>query len=913
VPAPRARTRWSARRPIAPARLQGFAGANGVAIDTVTRQEIGGLFECRDLGLVALKGLPEPVRAWLVQGESGVVSRFEALRAGRLTPLIGRREELDLLLRRWRRAARGEGNLALMGGEPGIGKSRLIAALEERLGDEPRTRLRYFCSPYHQDSPLAPIIGQLEHAAGFARGDTDADKLAKLRALLAVTATTEEDTALVAALLSLPTEGARPALGLSPQRRKELTFAALTRQCEALTRMKPVLMLVEDVHWADPSSRELFDLIIDRLAGLPLLLVMTFRLEFQPPWVGRAGVSLMTLSRFDRRETETMTAEVATRAIPAELIERIVAQTDGVPLFVEELTRAVVETGLLDASRLGVPETLQASLLARLDQLPAAKTVAQIGSVIDRSFSHEVVAAVAQLSEPALSAGLQQLVGSGLAFQHGAPADADYTFKHALVQDAVYQSLLRARRRHLHARVAEALEELSPRTAETEPEVIAQHCTAAGLAETAISWWRRAADGAAQRSAHAEAVTHLRRALELLALSSSSADRTVLELDLQLALGVALISAKSYAAPEAGEAYARARDLCQQVGDSPHLFPALRGLWAFYRHRAESQSARGVAEQFLNLAEKLQNSEPLLEAHRVMGLTLFDVGELCAGLDHLERAIAVYDPQRHSAHAISYGQDPGVASLCQAGLLLWVLGYPDRASKQMRRGVVLAERLEHPFTLSGALFCSTQLSQLRREFAQAQAQAERAIEISAKHGFSNFESQCVILRGWARAMLGEREDGIADIRRGLAGYEALGAKVMWPAYAALMAEALAKAGEIGKGLDVLGQAKRTEELRWEPELERVEGELMLSQGAAEKEAEALFRHAFTVARRHCAKSFELRTAMSLTGLLRRQGRLDEARDLLGATYDWFSEGLDTEDLTRARRLLRELAAGGITQ
>jgi class 3 adenylate cyclase/predicted ATPase len=590
------------------ARLQGLAGPNGIAIDAVTRQEIGGLFEYHDLGLVALKGLPESVRAWLVQGESGAVSRFEALRAGRLTPLIGRREELDLLRRCWRQAARGEGNLALVCGEPGIGKSRLLTALEERLRDE-----------------------------------------------------------------------------------------------------------------------------------------------------------------------------------------------------------------------------------------------------------------------------------------------------------------LRARRRQLHARVAEALEELSPKTAGTEPEVIAQHYTAAGLAETAISWWRRAADGAAQRSAHAEAVTHLRRALELLPASTRSARRTVLELDLQLALGVAWISAKSYATPEAGEAYARARELCQQVGDSAHLFPALRGLWAFYRHRAEYQAARGVAEQFLNLAEKLQNSAPLLEAHRVMGLTLFDVGELCTGLDHLERAIALYDPQRHGAHAVSYGQDPGVASLCQAGLLLWMLGYPDRASKQMHRGVALAERLEHPFSLSGALFCSTQLSQLRRELAQAQVQAERAIEISVKHGFSYFESQCVILRGWARAMRGEHEDGIADIRRGLAAYEALGAKGLWPAYAVLMAEALAKAGEVGEGLDVLGQAKRTQELRWEPELERVEGELMLSQGAAEMDVEALFRHAFNVAKRQCAKSFELRTAVSWTGLLWRQGRLDEARDLLSSTYGWFSEGLDTEDLARARRLLCELGAGGIPQ
>jgi class 3 adenylate cyclase len=500
------------------ARLQGLAGANGVAIDAATRQQIGGLFECRDLGAVALKGLPEPVQTWLVQGESGVASRFEALRADRLTPLIGREEELDLLLRRWRQAVRGQGKVVLLCGEPGIGKSRLVAALEDRLHGEPFTRLRYFCSPYHQDSPLHPIIGQLERTAGFARGDTGADKLGKLRVLLARTSTPDEDTALLVDLLSIPAEGVLPTLNLSPQRRKDRTFEALVRQAEALARAQPVLMLVEDAHWADPSSRELFDLVIERLAGLPILLVITFRPDFQPPWIGRAGVSLFTLSRFDRRDTATMAVQVAARVIPAELIERIVAHTDGVPLFIEELTRALLEAGLSptdDASRIAVPQTLQASLIARLDRLPAAKEVAQIGAVVGRSFSHAQIAALASRPEPDLCRALDQLVASGLAFQRGVPPDATYTFKHALVQDAVYESLLKSRRAAIHGRLVEVLIVQEPSIEDSQPELLAHHCEQAGNIEKATSYLIHAGWQSNYRAAYKESEEQFGNALRL--------------------------------------------------------------------------------------------------------------------------------------------------------------------------------------------------------------------------------------------------------------------------------------------------------------------------------------------------------------------------------------------------------------
>jgi class 3 adenylate cyclase/predicted ATPase len=898
------------------ARLQGLAGPNEIAIDVGTRQQLGRLFECRDLGAVVLKGLPEPVHTWIVQGESEVASRFEALRASQLTPLIGREEELDLLLRRWRQAMRGEGKVVLLSGEPGIGKSRLIAALEERLQGERCTRLRYFCSPYHQDSPLYPIIGQLERAAGFTRGEDAQDKIDRLQMLLAGTTTSDEDTVLLADLLSIPTEGVLPGLSLSPHQRKERTLAALVAQIEALTHAKPVLMLVEDAHWADPSSRELFDLVIGRLAGLPMLLAMTFRPEFQAPWIGRAGVSVLTLNRFERRETAAMAAEVAARTIPAELLDRIVAQTDGVPLFIEELTRAVLEAGLspIDgAPRSAVPGTLQASLIARLDQIPAAKTAAQIGAVIGRSFAYELIAAVAQLPEPALLDGLQQLVGSGLAFQRGTPPAANYTFKHALVQDTVYQTLLRGRRVALHGRTVEMLRAQDPGIEEKQPDLLAHHCEQAGLVEQAIDHWQRAGNRAANRSGNQEAIAYFRKALELL---ERLADRTTTaeqELQLLIALGPALMTTRSSAAPEIGRLYARARELARNSPRAADIFPTVWGAWLAAATGGDFAAAKRLVDELFAIASEADVPALMLQAHHAAWPTFQALGCLAVVRQHVEACHALYRRDVHGKQALHYGgHDPAVCGYVSDARNRAVLGYLDQAVLQLARGRALADELDHAPTLVQALGYTADLHYIRREPQAVEDALRVLLPLLAVHGSAVGVANATMLRSWARIVQGHLEEGLSTLREGLASWCATGSKFEIPYRLARAADAHRIAGNADEGLQLVEEAMTVVEQigeRWfEPELHRLRGELLLTASThSTADVGVHFERAVTVAREQGAKLLELRAAISLARLISQQGCRKEARDLLEPVYNWFTEGFDTLDLKEAQALLSKLS------
>jgi predicted ATPase len=573
------------------ARLQALARPGTLVIADSTRRQIGTLFEIEDLGPQPLAGFTEPQRAWRVVGESGVVSRFEALRSG-TTPLVGRDEELDLLLRRWHQAKSGEGRVVLVSGEPGIGKSRLTAALSQRIESEPHTRIRYFCSPHDQDSALYPFIGQLERAAGFVRDDAPATKLDKLEALLG-DGVEAGDLSLVAEMLSLSGGERFPPLDLSPQRRKERILAALLRQLQTLARRQPVLMIFEDLHWIDPTSRELLDLTVEKITDLPVLLVATYRPEFQPPWVGGSHVTVIALNRLGHNEGATLVHRLAGNlgALPPDVVDEIVERTDGVPLFVEELTKAVVEAGAdrgymsisaVPRSALAVPPTLHASLLGRLDRLgPSAKNVAQVGAAIGRDFSYELLAAATPLAEPELQEALRRLVEAGLVFQRGVPPAAEYLFKHALVQDTAYSTLLRGPRQALHRRIAEALEQRFSDFVETRPEILAHHYGEAAMADKAIAYWHLAGKSSVAKSAVREATAQLRRGLSLLDGLPETRERNQLELDIHVTLTAALMAGKGYADPEVVAALERANRLVTETGavGTPLHFSVLYGLW----------------------------------------------------------------------------------------------------------------------------------------------------------------------------------------------------------------------------------------------------------------------------------------------------------------------------------------------
>jgi predicted ATPase/class 3 adenylate cyclase len=903
------------------ARLQAWAEPGAVVIADGTKRLLGGLFDCADLGAHDLKGFAEPVRAWQIVGAGAAESRFEALHKAGMSPLVGREHELGLLLDRWVLAKGGEGQVVLLSGEPGIGKSRITEALLERIATEPHVRLRYFCSPYHVNSALHPVIDQLERAARLKRDDPAEAQLDKLKATLREgTRTIDEAAALLAPLLSIPSSERNPLLSLGLQQQKSTTFEVLLDQLASLTKRQPVLQILEDAHWSDPTTIELFDLTVDPIQSLPVLLIITFRPGFTPPWTGYAHTTSLTLNRLGQRQVGMMIERLTGgKRLPTEVLAQILAKTDGVPLFVEELTKAVLESGLLRETDtafvldrplppLAIPASLHDSLMSRLDRMAPVKEIAQIGAAIGRTFSHGLLAAVAPLRNNELQDALSQLVSSELVFRRGTPPEATYTFKHALVQDAAYDTLLRSRRQQLHTRIAEALEERFPETVESEPELLARHYTEAGLAEPAIRYWLKAGQRATERSANVEAIAHLTSGLDL--LEPDTAERLQQELRLQIALGAPLIAARGYAAPETGAAFDRARELCEQLGDTAQQLAALYGLWAYHTVRAEYGTARRLAEQFLCLAEA-EASSALLVGHRLLGVTLFFLGELAEGHAQFGRALALYEPRRHRELAIRFGQNPRVSSLVYLAWSRWLLGYPDQAARAVEEAVAYARELNHANTLAYALAWGATVHQFRRETAEVQEHAGAALALSEEQGLSMWLAYATVLLGWT---LAERDhpEGVARITRGLADLEATGAIFLRPHNLALLAESYAGCGQTEAGLRALGGAleavERTGERWWEAEIHRLKGELVLAQSAGNPtEAEAGFRRAIDVALRQSAKSLELRAATSLARLWHDQGRRAAAHGLLAPVYGWFTEGFDTADLKDAKALLDELA------
>jgi predicted ATPase/class 3 adenylate cyclase len=906
------------------AEMQAIAEPGALVIADSTRSLLGGLFELEDLGNHQLKGAPEAVRAWQVIGDSLAESRFEALRGTSLTPLIGRAEELTLLLDRWEQAKEGEGQVVLLSGEPGIGKSRLVQALRERLQGTPHTFLGCYCSPHRLDSPLQPVIAYLERAANFARGDDPVRKLAKLEAFLALKNENVAPVApLLASLLSIPSDGKYPPSDMSRQQQRERTLAALVEQVAVLASHEPVLLVFEDVHWADPTSLELLGLMIERLQRLPVLAVVTFRPEFVPPWRGHTHVTGLTLSRLSRRRCGRLVAGLTGgKALPEMVLEQIAEKADGMPLFAEELTKTVLESGLLreadDHYEIdgplpppAIPATLQDSLMARLDRLTPAKEVAQVAAVIGREFSHELLAAIVSRADD-LDAALDQLMTAELVFRRGVAPHVTYIFKHALVRDAAYASLLKSRRRQLHARIAETLEEQFLSAAEAEPDVLAHHWAEAGAAEKAAIYRLKAGQRALAHSATAEAVAELLMAQELLQTLTEGAKRHHIELDVQIALGAAYSAAKGYAAPETVQAYARARELCGRLGEDPRLVPALLGLWGSYNARDELDAARKVAAQLLQLGEQKKDRMASILGHRALGATLFGLGEFAAAKGHLLQLLALDTPEAR----LSFGRlpyDPCVSGRAWLALTLSVLGFADQALAQSDEALADAERIKHHNTTSIVLGLRCSLGQFLRDHADVAKHAEKLCVLAAEQGFAYWAGLGAYFRGWAQARGGDLPGGIAEMRRGLAACQTTGAQAYVPYNLALLAD-MCRADndtlEARRLLDeALEQLAKTDARYCEAELSCIDGELKLAMPEPDRKgAEDSFRRAVALARKQEAKAVELRAAMCLAFLWAAQGTRSEARDLLQPVYGWFSEGYATVTLTQAKQLSDALRA-----
>ncbi|MEQ8344262.1 MAG: adenylate/guanylate cyclase domain-containing protein [Sneathiellaceae bacterium] len=868
------------------ARLQGIAEPDTVVLADSTRRLLGGLFALSDLGATALKGIGEPVRAWQAMHENATESRFEAMRGTARTALIGREAECRALLERWSQARDGLGQAVLLSGEAGIGKSRLTAFLMEELRTE--RQLRYFCSPQHTDSPLHPFIRQLEHAAGFAREDPPQRKLDKLDALLRDSAAPAAETALFAGMLSLPSDGRHPAPPLTAQQRRQATFGAIVRLLEARAAGGPVLIVFEDAHWIDPTSLELLGRVIERIPNLPALLLVTARPEFEAPWAGRKQAIAIALGRLARQDIEAMVDRLAGGGMPAKVRREIMDRTDGIPLFVEEMTKAVLEAGREDrgarsasparAAPLEVPASLHASLMARLDRLGPAKEVAQIGAAIGREVSQALLARVSPMPPAALQSALDRLTAAGLLFRQGEGPGTTYLFNHALVQDAAYGTLLREPRRALHARIVEALETAFPAVAGNQPELLARHATAAGLVEKAAAFWGRAGEKSLAQSALQEAAEQLARALEQLGALPPSAARRREAIRLQIQLANALIHTSGHASPEAKAAFDRARRLVEQVkamGEEPEdplvPFSVLYGFWVASRMAFQGEVVRELAAQFLALADRQQGSVPRMVGHLLLGISLALTGEAEAGRSHLDRTVALYEPGAHRSLGTRFGHDVRVTAFSWRSLASWMLDEPDAAREDAAHALADAREIGHAASLMFALsHTSLALAQCGDREA-ACALADELAVLAGEKGATYWQAYGDLVRASLLALEGQHAGSLDLAAPAIAAMRATGATAYAPWYLSCCARSHAQTGQLQDARRCLDEAfaalDATGETWWAPEVHRIAGEIALLSARPDRtEAEGHFQRALSVARDQGARSLERRAAESLARL-----------------------------------------------
>ena len=897
------------------ARLQARAKANTVVVAQTTRDLAGGYFDFVVDSTRRLKGFSEPIVAWRVLRASDSETRFGGAHSERLTPLIGREREVALLMEFWRSARRSRGRVVVLCGEAGIGKSRIAESLGERIAGEAQT-LRYQCSPFRANSALYPFIQQLERAADFRRNDSASRKWSKLEALLAPEP--RDTVALFAALLSLPPSERHPALALSAQQQKEKTLAALLARLRGFAKRGPVFLLFEDAQWIDPTSIELLALGVRHVSDAPVLAVITTRDVGAHAWLGESGTSVIELERLDRNQTLTMVDGVLTgRPLPPALIDEIVDRTDGVPLFIEELTKTLITADLAEnrgsaATILGshIPSTLHDSLMARLDRLGSAKEVAQIGAVIGREFSRDLIGALSPLDSIELDLALTTLTASGLAFERGPQPATSFQFKHALLQDAAYASLLRSKRQELHWRIGQALEAKYPERVRVEPEVVAHHYTQAGRALEAAGYWAAAAHRSLDRSANVEALGHASKGLELLGSIVQTPQRDRLELDLEIVRGTAYRAVKGFASSEVERSFARASAICMRLDDIPRLIDARRGLFSCYYARGALALAREQGNEVSAAGQKTGDAGSRMLGHWMLGCVMFWQGEYATARRELEEAIALYDPNVQRANALALQIDPGANALLHLSWLLWILGYPEQALRNSEKAIATARQLGQPMALSLALFFAAATRASTGDHRVVRVLLDELIALTDAHDLGYMGSCARVLEAQQLIAQDRGEAGIKLIERAFAEFRDQEAGVGLPWAMAILAEGHVRLSRPKEGLAVLTAARvtaaRNGECHWLPELYRLHGELLLlPSGRDESAAEACFRDAISLSRGQAAKALELRAATSLARLLAGRDVTTDAHRLLTEAYQSFDEGFDTADLRAAANLLQD--------
>lgn len=910
------------------ARLQGLADSGAVVIDPNTRRLVGNVFECEDRGLVELKGFAKPVQVSLVLREKTTESRFEATRASMLTPLVGRDAEISILAERWQQAKDGEGQVVLLCSEPGMGKSRMVETLHQQVAADAPRRLRYQCSPFFANTALYPFVEQIERVARLHRDDTPEVKLGKVEALFAETGIADEDLQLLAAMLSIPTGHRFAPLELSPQRQKEKLIHSLAARIVDQSRHMPVVFIFEDAHWSDPTSIEALSAVIEAVPHARVLALITHRAEFKPAWSGHSHVTTHTINRLARRQGAAMVDRITGgKPLPPEVMAQIVEKSDGIPLFVEELTKTVIESGLvversgryvLDGplTPLAIPATLQDSLMARLDRLAPVKETAQTGAALGREFSYELISLVSPLQDNELGDGLRQLVQSELIHVRGNAPDAIYTFKHALIQDAAYQTLLKARRLQLHLKIAKTLEEHFPQTGATEPELLAHHYTEASLPGPAIDYWAKAGRRAMENSAYAEAIAHLRKGLTLVASLPTAANPPEQELMLLNLLATPLMNTMGYATPEVRQVYERAHHLSETIGGSVHIFQAICGISTYHMAQGELRRALELSEEMLRLAEANGDHGAILESHRLTALNAAWSGQFKKSRFHSNRVYELFDPGKDRPLAYVYGQDLKMSAFVIATQAEAALGFPDTAVKLREHALRESQLTTHIYSRAYARSWSLHVYYYTRDIEKMRLAQSDAVNYSRDQSILFWRICAEMYMAWLLLQDGDYENSIIQMR-GAMDFLAMTGTIFRMPMSAILAEALFKKGEVNHALDELDRSleimTKQGEMHYEAESHRLKGDFLLEGKNDSDSAEKAYLAALAIANGQEAKLFELRAATSLAKLWHRNGRRNDAWNLLSGIHSWFTEGFDLPDLRDARKALAQLEAWPIAR